>query len=87
MKNQLKKVAIDVDTTCFASDNSDSETNAQGAVAMFGPSNPSSVIGHNHVSSSVEVVLCAVKITRKATCWHPFQAMNVGRTSPCKTSN
>jgi hypothetical protein len=57
LKNQLKKVAIGVDTTCVASDNSGSETNAQGAVAMFGPSNPSSVIGHNHVSFSVEVVL------------------------------
>ncbi len=37
LKNQLKKVAIGVDTTCVASDNSGSETNAQGAVAI--PSN------------------------------------------------
>ena len=34
MKNQLKKVAIGVDTTCVASDNSGSETNARGAVAI-----------------------------------------------------
>lgn len=37
MKNQLKKVAIGVNTTCLASDNSGSETNAQIAVAI--PSN------------------------------------------------
>ena len=36
MKNQLKKVAIGVDATCLASENSGSETNAQGAVAMLG---------------------------------------------------
>lgn len=57
LKSQLKKVAIGVDTTCLASDNSGSETNAQGAVAIFGPSNPSSVIGHNHVSFSVGVII------------------------------
>jgi hypothetical protein len=34
LKNQLKKVAIGVDATCLASENSGSETNAQGAVAM-----------------------------------------------------
>jgi 3-hydroxy-3-methylglutaryl CoA synthase len=57
LKNQLKKVAIGVDTTCFASDNSGSETNAQGAVAIFVPIDPDSVICHNHVSFSVEAVL------------------------------
>lgn len=36
LKNQLKKVAIGVDATCLASENSGSETNAQGAVAMLG---------------------------------------------------
>ena len=57
LKNQLKKVAIGVDTTCFASDNSGSETNAQGAVAMFVPINPGSVICPNHFSFSEEAVL------------------------------
>ena len=37
LKNQLKKVAIGVDTTCLASENSGSETNAQGAVAILQP--------------------------------------------------
>ncbi len=37
MKNQLKKVAIGVGTTCFASDNSGSETNVQSAVAISQP--------------------------------------------------
>ena len=37
MKNQLKKVAIGVGTTCFASDNSGSETNVQSAVAIALP--------------------------------------------------
>jgi hypothetical protein len=36
LKNQLKKVAIGVDTTCLASENSGSETNVQGAVAVNG---------------------------------------------------
>ncbi|MES2025425.1 MAG: hypothetical protein V4448_07705 [Pseudomonadota bacterium] len=57
MRNPLKKVAIGVDATCLASDNSGSETNVQGALAIFGPSNPSSVIFHNDVSFSEEVVL------------------------------
>ena len=34
LKNQLKKVAIGADTTCLASDNSVSETKAQGVVAV-----------------------------------------------------
>ena len=54
---QLKKVAIGVYATCFASDNSDSETNGQGAVTIIRPSNPGSVICHNHLSFSVEAVL------------------------------
>ena len=40
MKNQLKKVAIGVDTTCLASENSGSETNVQGAVAILQPRVP-----------------------------------------------
>ena len=35
LKNQLKKVAIGVDTTCFASDNSGSEASVQGEVAVL----------------------------------------------------
>ena len=34
LKNQLKKIAIGIGATCFACDNSDSETNVQGAAAV-----------------------------------------------------
>jgi len=57
LKNQLKKVAIGVDATCLASENSGSEANAQGAVALFKPSNPSFVVSHNYVVFPGEVVL------------------------------
>jgi hypothetical protein len=57
LENKLKKAAIGVGTTCFASDNSGLETSGQGAVAIFVPINPSSVIVHKHVSFSEEVVL------------------------------
>jgi 3-hydroxy-3-methylglutaryl CoA synthase len=57
LENHLKKVTIGVDAACFASDNSGSETNGRGAVAIFVPINLSSVICHNHVSFSEEVVL------------------------------
>lgn len=53
MKNQLKKVAIGVDTTCVASNKSGSETNAQGAVAILRPSNTSSDIFNSNVSYTV----------------------------------
>ena len=53
MKNQLKKVAIGVDTTCLASDNSGSETNAQGAVVILRPSNTNSDIFNINVSYTV----------------------------------
>ena len=39
MKNQLKKVAIGVDITCLANENSGSETNVQGAVVVNGSAN------------------------------------------------
>jgi len=35
LKNQLKKVAIGIDTTCFASDNSGSETNIRVGIFSF----------------------------------------------------
>lgn len=35
LKNQLKKVAIGVDTTCMSSGDSGSETNALGAAAVL----------------------------------------------------
>jgi len=57
LKNQLKKVAIGVDATCLASENSGSEANAQGEVALFKPSNPSFVVSHNYVVFPGEVVL------------------------------
>jgi hypothetical protein len=57
LKNQLKKVAIGVDATCLASNDPDSETNVQGAVATFKPSNPSFTGRHNHVVFPSEVVL------------------------------
>ncbi len=57
MKNKLKKVAIGVDAICLVSDDSGSEANAQGAVAIVKPSNPSFAVSHNHVSFSEEVVL------------------------------
>lgn len=49
LKNQLKKVAIGVDTTCLASDNSGSVTNAQIEVALSKASNPSFATRRNHV--------------------------------------
>ncbi len=55
LNNQINKVAIVVDTSCLASDNSGSETNAQGMIAKFSLSNPSSVVCHNYVSFSVLV--------------------------------
>ena len=57
MENKLKKVAIGVDAICLVSDESGSEANAQGAVAIVKPSNPSFAVCHNHVSFSEEVVL------------------------------
>jgi hypothetical protein len=50
LKNQLKKVAIGVDATCLASDNSGLETNAQGAVAIR--SKPSTQLAGASKSSS-----------------------------------
>lgn len=56
-KEPIKKVAIGVDATCLASDNSGAGTNGRGAVAIAKPSNPSFAASHNHVVFSDEVVL------------------------------
>ena len=51
MKNQLKKVAIGIDTTCFASDNSGSETNIRVGIvsSMYAGFIPS------HLDNQVEI--------------------------------